>query len=242
MGGDKTELIRGLQQQILALQGCRSALDSDSQITGLGSLAHAFPQNCFPLGVVHEFLSYSSPDAAATNGFITGLVGQLVAQSGTCLWISERRTIFPPALKSLGIDPDRMIFIDLKRQKDALWVMEEALKCDGLAAVIGEVSEIGFTASRRLQLAVESSRVTGFIHRFQPRTENTTACVTRWKVSPLPSFVEDMPGVGLARWKVQLLKVRNGRPGSWQMEWTAHGLRQIVTRQPSMEVLRRKIG
>lgn len=41
-------------------------------------------------------------------------------------------------------------------------VMEEALKCGGLAAVVGEVQDISFTASRRLQLAVEQSGVTGF--------------------------------------------------------------------------------
>jgi len=33
--------------------------------------------------------------------------------------------------------------------------MEEALKCAGLAAVIGEVREMDFKQSRRLQLAVE---------------------------------------------------------------------------------------
>jgi protein ImuA len=33
--------------------------------------------------------------------------------------------------------------------------MEEALKCEGLAAVIGEIKEISFSDSRRLQLAVE---------------------------------------------------------------------------------------
>ena len=36
-----------------------------------------------------------------------------------------------------------------------LWVIEEALKCEGLAAVIGEIKELSFTQSRRLQLAVE---------------------------------------------------------------------------------------
>jgi len=228
---DKKELIRGLQQQILSMQGCHSVLDNSIPITGLGSLSRAFPQNTFPLGVVHEFLSYSSPDAAATNGFITGIVGQLVRQSGACLWISTRRTVFPPALKSFGIDPDRVVFIDVKCQRDALWTMEEALKCGGLAAVLGEFTEINFTASRRLQLAVENSRVTGFIHRFQPRDENTLACVSRWRVRPLSSLTDDgLPGVGFARWDVELLKVRNGKPGRWQMAWTGAGLRELNQR------------
>jgi protein ImuA len=30
-----------------------------------------------------------------------------------------------------------------------------------------------------------------------------------------------LPGVGFPKWNVELLKVRNGKPGSWQVEWAA---------------------
>jgi len=106
--------------------------------------------------------------------------------------------------------------------------MEEALKCEGLGAVVGEMQEIGFTASRRLQLAVEQSRVTGFILRHQPRNLNSVACVARWRVSPLPSGLEEgMPGVGFPRWNVELLKIRNGKPGAWPIEWSGGVFREI---------------
>ncbi len=97
--------------------------------------------------------------------------------------------------------------------------MEEALKCEGLAAVIAETPELSFTASRRFQLAVEQSRVTGFVIRNNPKNL-ATACLTRWKISSLPTVSEDgLPGVGFPRWNVELLKVRNGTPGIWQLEW-----------------------
>ena len=88
---------------------------------------------------------------------------------GACIWISAARKIFPPGLKAFGIEPDRVIFVDLKREKDVLWATEEVLKCEGLAAVASEIRELSFTVSRRLQLAVEKSRVTGFILRDNPR-------------------------------------------------------------------------
>jgi protein ImuA len=48
--------------------------------------------------------------------------------------------------------------------------------------------------------------------------------VARWKITPLPSELEeDMPGVGFPRWSVELLKVRNGNPGSWKIEWSDKG-------------------
>ena len=51
-----------------------------------------------------------------------------------------------------------------------MWAIEEALKCDGLAAVIGEMKELSFTNSRRLQLAVEKSHVTN-------KTSSGTQCL-----------------------------------------------------------------
>ena len=132
------------------------------------------------------------------------------------------------ALTNFGIEPDRVVFVELSRPKDMLWVMEEALKCEGLAAVVGEIPEIGFTASRRLQLAVEQSRVTGFLLRHQARSLGVNACVARWRVGALASETADgLPGVGFPRWNVELLKIRNGRPGVWPLEWAAGRFRAV---------------
>lgn len=168
-------------------------------------------------------------EAAATGGFVAGVLSALMGKGGATVWLSTNRTIFPPALVSFGIAPDKIIFVDLKKEKEILWAMEEALKCEGLAAVVGELPELSFMASRRLQLAVEKSRVTGFILRHNFRSLNTNACVTRWKITPVASQLADgMPGVGFPRWKVDLLKVRNGKPGNWQVEWAAGKFRHLA--------------
>ncbi|MGO4289259.1 ImuA family protein [Chitinophaga sp. RAB17] len=244
MPAKKADIIAQLQKDILLLQGLKPTLNSAAVDVGLGPIKDAFPNRSFPTGAVHEFLSTATEDAAATAGFISGLLGCLMTGGGICLWISTSRTIFPPALKSFGIAPDQIIFVDLERDKDALWAMEEALKCEGLAAVVGEIREISFANSRRLQLAVEQSRVTGFIHRHQPRSIGTTTCVSRWRITPLISEQEDhMPGVGFPRWNVELEKIRNGKPGIWQVEWSAGRFRPVhqhiavVPQQPI-----RKIG
>jgi protein ImuA len=187
-----------------------------------------FPNGVFPVGAVHEFVSAAPEHAAATGGFMAGVLGSLMRGGGACLWISVSRMLFPPALKFFGVEPDRIIFIDLKKEKDVLWAMEEALKCEGLAAVVGEVREISFTQSRRLQLAVEQSKVTGFLLSNNPAGLKTTACVARWRITPLPSETEEtMPGIGFTRWNVELLKVRNGSPGNWKMEWSGGKFTQV---------------
>ena len=228
MNTAKANIIAQLKRDILPLQGFKSSSNSGA-LDGIPvAIKNAFPNAAFPLGAVHEFIAAGAEDAAATTGFITGILSSIMRSAGASIWISGSQSIFPPALKSFGIRPDKIIFIHLKKEREMLWAMEEALKCKGLSAVIGEVQDVSFTASRRLQLAIEQSQVTGFIVRRNPRSLNTSACLARWKITPLPGELPaDMPGVGFPRWNVELLKVRNGKPGSWQIDFVDGRFRHV---------------
>ncbi len=236
--GEKKDILNRLQKEILLLQGYFSPLVSNTKVQGLAAIEANFPNAIFPVGAIHEFLCTAPEHAAATGGFLAGLLQTLMQHEGICLWIGVCRTLFPPALKAFGIDPERIIFIDPIYEKEVIWAAEEALKCKNVTAVIAELREINFAQSRRLQLCVEKSRVTGFILRKDPRKISTTACVARWKVSPLASEPEQgMPGVGLPRWTVDLLKVRNGNPGSWQIEWSCGQFNILTTRDQEKSIL-----
>lgn len=227
MKSAKAHIIAQLQKDILPLQGFKPTAGNIGFDGGLGFIKHAFPNASFPLGAIHEFFCSGAEDVSASSGFIAGIVSAIMRKGGVVIWISSSQMIFPPALKSFGIEPDEIIFIYLEKKREILCAMEEALKCDGLAAVIAETQEISFTASRRFQLAVEQSRVTGFIIRRNPKNL-ATACVTRWKITPLPTNSEDdLPGLGFPRWNVELLKVLNGTPGIWQLEWAAGRFRHV---------------
>ncbi|MBS1599500.1 MAG: Error-prone repair protein ImuA [Bacteroidetes bacterium] len=225
----KKDIIARLQREILPLQGLKHMPGSDDLQFDLGPISTAFPNGVFPLGAMHEFISKTPEDSAATNGFIAALTGWLMRSNGAVLWVGSSRRLFPPALKFFGITPDQIVFIEERKEKNILWAIEEALKCEGLAAVIGEIPEINFTASRRLQLAVEQSRVTGFIHRQNPRTLHANACVSRWFVTPLPSMINDVSGVGFPCWHIELAKIRNGKPAAWQMKWVDNKLQTIFS-------------
>lgn len=214
------ETLDKLRKEILCLQGLAAPLAMEGSSLKLGPIQSAMPNKIFPTGAIHELLSNNMEEASATGGFIIALLHSILQTGKPCIWVSTHRTIFPPALKVLGIDPDQIIFIDAFRGKEALWTVEEALKCDALSAVIGEIKEVDFTQSRRWQLAVENSHVTGFIHRIYPRNIRPTACVSRWHIQPTASQpMGGLPGVGFPCWKVELLKIRNGSPGIWQLEW-----------------------
>lgn len=221
MNSAKATILAQLKKDILPLQGFKRISNPSGGNVVPFAISAAFPKSEFPLGAVHEFSFGSGEDAAATGGFVTGILSSLLKNKGACIWVSACRNIFPPALSSFGINPDKVIFIDVKNQKEILWITEEALKCEGLAAVVSEVEDLSFINSRRLQLAVEKSQVTGFILRNNPRKLSVNACLTHWNVRPMPSAVNDLPGVGFPRWEVQLLKVRNGQPGKWVVEYVS---------------------
>lgn len=216
----RTDIFKTLQTDILSLQGMKPSNNSglDHQ---LGPIRFAFPHATFPLGAVHEFLAPTIKDTAPTAGFISGLLTAIVKDGGVALWISTLRKLFTPALKNFHLQPDHFIFIDLQKEKDVAWAVDEALKCNSIAAVVAELREMDFVTSRRLQLAVEQSGVTGFVIRSHLRNLSATACAARWKITTLPSQpVDDLPGIGYPKWRVELLRVRNGKPGMWEVQWT----------------------
>ena len=216
---NKADTLARLQNYILSLQGYKPAHAALQIDFGLGRIVHSFPNDSFPFSALHEFTCNSEEECASSGAFVGGLLSSSLNKGGIALWVGTKRHIFPPALKAFGINADQVIFVELKKEREALWTIEEALKCATLTTVVGEMTELDFTESRRLPLAIEKSGVGCFLLRHRPRN-STTASTSRWHVTPLPSAVEDgIPGVCHLRWQVDLVKVRNGRPGSWVVEW-----------------------
>jgi len=151
MQAAKAHIISQLQKEILLMQGFKPATDAISD-AGLDVIKEAFPCGSFPQGAVHELFCTGLEDSAATSGFIAAVVSALMKTGAPSVWISASKNIFPPALSQFKIDPHKVIFIQAQKAKEILWTIEETLKCDAIAAVVGEVGEISFTESRRLQL------------------------------------------------------------------------------------------
>lgn len=75
--GEKDNIIQQLQKDVLAMQGFKRAGIKHIN-SGLGPIEAAFPNKILPLGAIHEFLSVKPQDAAATDGFIAGLLSTIV--------------------------------------------------------------------------------------------------------------------------------------------------------------------
>src|SRR5215467_3543160 len=190
---------------------------------GIKAIDARLPEGGLALGALHEV-------AGGGNGAVDGAAAALFAAGiaartrGQVLWCVTRQDLFAPALSQAGLAPDRVIYVEAGDEKAVLASFEEALRHNKLGAVVAEVSRLSMTASRRLQLAAEDSGVIGVALRRWRREAQAaefvqpTAALTRWRVSVLPSTPLPVPGIGRARWGLELIRCRGGGAAFFEVE------------------------
>lgn len=182
-----------------------------------------FREGGLPLGGLHE-VAGGGPGAlhaAAAALFVAGLMART---TGPVIWCLTRPDLFAPALAQAGLDADRVIYVEADREAAVLTCFEDSLRHGGLGGVVAEVARLSMTASRRLQLAAEASGTPGVaLRRWRRQVDATdfghpTAALTRWRISALPSTPLEGPGIGRARWLVELIRQRNGGSADFIVE------------------------
>lgn len=190
---------------------------------GIPAIDRHLPGRGLQLGAVHEVVENgpAAEFAGSATLFTAGIAARL---KGPVLWCLTRRDLFAPALAAAGLHPDRVVYVDALRDGQVLPLIDEGLRTRGLAAVVGEVTRLSLVASRRLQLAAEASGVPALLLRRwwtvaeRDLTTAPTAAVTRWRIAPAESEDLPAPGIGRARWSVELLRCRGAESNSWIVE------------------------
>jgi protein ImuA len=186
---------------------------------GVAAIDARLPQGGLATGALHEIAG--GLHGAEAVLFVAGVLARL---EGPVLWCLRARDLFAPALAGAGLHPDRVIYAAGGDEKTVLLCLEEGLRHRGLAGVVGEVARLSMTASRRLQLAAEASGTIAFLIRRWRTLEEAgefgqpTAAVTRWRIAAAPSSPLPVPGIGRARWRLELVRVRGGEGAAWEVE------------------------
>lgn len=248
--------IAGLRQRIAALErgGAQARLDPfrpEPQRPGLegASALVGAAESCLPLGVpeVDERLGGGLMLGALHEASVRGPRGEgalmafalaVAARAGRQLRrpvlvvqqdlaMLEAGTLYGPGLAERGLPEGSLILVRVRKAQDALLVMEEALKCAGLSAILGEVASPlpeALTATRRLALAAQAGGTLGLLLR-PVRTVEPCAARTRWTLAPAPSRPDAYGGLGPPCLSAALVRNRKGPPGAWTLEVTAAGFR-----------------
>jgi protein ImuA len=127
-------------------------------------------------------------------------------------------------LGQAGLDPGRLILVETRCDKDALWALEEVLTSDARPAVVAGAVEapLGLTESRRLNLAAARCGTPLLVLRAPDRTGShtgTSAAATRWRIAAAPAGRDRFRALVGPRWRIALERCRHGRPGEWLIEW-----------------------
>ena len=166
------------------------------------------------------------------------------ADTRQVLWVQDAKAIRlggRPCLAGLPSDlRHRLIHVAAATPEDALFALEEGLKCRDLACVIGEIAgnpkALSFTASRRLSLTAERHGVRLWLVRLDAEPELSSARM-RWQAraapSPAPRWNAAAPGT--ATWHAELFRARTHAPGEWMLSDDTGTLR--IRRDPDADLL-----
>ena len=186
-------------------------------------------------GVLHEVAAAAHADRPAAFEIMFALIASaLRVRAGPALLIATQRSLgefgrpYGHGLRQLGLDTGRLLLIETRSDKDALWALEETLRSQaGPAMVAGAVEgNLDLTMSRRLNLAAAAHGTPLLLLRAAGAT-GTSAAATRWRIAAAPAARDRFGASAHWRWHATLERCRNGRPGQWLIEWTndAHRFR-----------------
>jgi protein ImuA len=128
-------------------------------------------------------------------------------------------------LDLLGLPSRRLLVLRARRPIDALFAMEEALKCRGIASVIAELPDdsADLTATRRLSLSARTHDGIGFLLRHRS-SDKPSAAMTRWEVSAAAGVRDAYGGLGTTSFQLSLVKNRRGPCARFRVAWCHHEL------------------
>ena len=188
---------------------------------GLGD--HPFHSEIFASG---SEASGAGLALALAQDAMTSLDAQSANDARHVLWVQDRKAMQLGGRPCLaGLPPDvrrRLIHVAAATPEDALFALEEGLKCRDVACVIGEIAgnprALNFTASRRLSLTAERHGVRLWLVRLDAAPDLSSARM-RWQAraapSPPPRWNPAAPGT--ATWHAELFRARAHAPGEWML-------------------------
>jgi protein ImuA len=186
-------------------------------------------------GALHEISPVQGLHGGTATGFVLALLALALGGKGAgggcsqAVWIQPDFTaaevghLYGPGLDLIGLPLACLVILRVPHPRDALWAMEEALKCRAAGAVVAEFvnAETDLTTTRRLALAAHEGGGIGLILRNSACTRPSTA-MTRWEVQSACGERDRFGGLGPATFALSLVKNRRGRTGQWRLSWNHH--------------------
>ncbi|MBO0740560.1 MAG: ImuA protein [Hyphomicrobiaceae bacterium] len=222
----KAARIEALRRDLARLEGAHKGSSAYLRLGPDEVHAH-LPGPGLPCGTLNEIVAEGYGHTPAAFGFALAMLAlALHSRPGPAVFVLQTRcrmdfgAPYGHGLVQLGLDPGRLVIVETRSNKDALWALEEALRSPvHLAMVAGAVaSGLDLTMSRRLNLAA-APRARPLVLLRGSVPLGTSAAATRWRIGSAPAARDPFATFARPRWTATLERCRNGRTGKWLIEW-----------------------
>ncbi len=165
---DRESVLRQLRVDL----GCVLSGQAEDQAqaiysTGSESIDEMLPRGGLRRDAITEWVADSESSGAASLSLIAAAnLLNVSVKSGPLVVVCGESGFYPPAAMSLGLPVDRIIWVRPKRHADLVWAIDQALRCESVAAVWAYAGvHLDDRDARRFQLASEAGKTAGLLVR-----------------------------------------------------------------------------
>ena len=169
--------------------------------TGIPALDELLPERGLRRGALSEWIG------AEVGCGVLSLAMRVAAAAqsdGPLIIVDTKKTLYPTAIQAAGVSLPESIFVWPASRTEALWAVEQSLRCTGIGGVLFPVDRLRTQDFRRLQLAAESGTAIGLLIRPPGSQRQPGWADVRLLVSPRPAH----PNSFCRRMAVQCIYVK----------------------------------
>lgn len=152
--------------------------------TGIPVLDELLPEGGLQRGALSEWIG------AEVGCGVLSLAMRIAAAAqsdGPLIIVDTEKTLYPPAIQAAGVSLAETIFVRPASPTEALWAVEQSLRCVGIGGVLFPVDRLRTQDFRRLQLAAEGGTAVGLLVRPPGSQRQPGWADARLLVSPRPT-------------------------------------------------------
>lgn len=167
-------------EQLARLCRRESAVPPAIHATGCAELDAVLPYRGWQSGTIVELM----PTQIGVGEFrlLMPTLARISNSDSHIAFISPPFIPFAPALQRQGVRLDRLLIVNTEKNTDALWAVEQTLRCKSFGAVVAWPEAVKDRDVRRLQLAAEAGRSVGFLYRSPAAANEASPAAIRLKL------------------------------------------------------------
>lgn len=190
-----------LQQLAWVCRNGRTTLPPAAQPSGWAPLDAVLPGGGWQAGTIVELMPAQT--GIGELSLLMPTLARLTRADRYVALIAPPYIPFAPALAQHAVQLARLLIVRAQKAEDILWATEQTLRCSSFGAVLAWPLTIRDRDTRRLQLAAEAGRSTGFVYRSAKAALEASPAAVRLKLQSHPQG-----GV-----EIDIVKCRGARAG-----------------------------